>query len=222
MSGGFLGAGFEQRSNALMSASDANKFETALRAAGEAVLKLQFADGRTLSVSTGWRAGDQEGWLGTDDAAIMGDLAERLSQLLHEQGVAATVVAWEQDGAFGLSVLSDDLVGASQLSIGGHNASFEAIDPPGMAGGLRDGVFARRFEAGAVAAADELFIGKADLHHQRRRLQTITIDGGEDGIDAENADRKAQCPIAREEYFRRSVFVRRKRRAICAWMRSMR
>ncbi|HRP09596.1 MAG TPA: hypothetical protein PLK37_01020 [Terricaulis sp.] len=185
VSTGFLGAGFEQRSNALMSASDGNKFETALRAAGEAVLKLQFADGRTLSVSTGWRAGDQEAWLGTDDGAIMADLAERLSQLLHEQGVAAKVVAWEEDGAHGLSVLSDDLVGASQLSIGGHNVAFEAIDPPGMLGGLRDGVFARRFEAGAVAGADELFIGKQVFTVTAGGVaQAITIDGGEDGIDA--------------------------------------
>lgn len=185
VSTGFLGAGYEQRSNALMSVSEGNKFETALRAAGEAVLRLQFADGRTLSVTTGWRAGDQEAWLGSDDAGIMGDLAERLSQLLHEQGVAAKVVAWEDDGKHGLSVLSDDLVGASQLSIGGHNVAFETIDPPNMLGGLRDGVFARRFEAGAVAGASELFTGKQTFTiTSGGTAQTITIDGGEDGIDA--------------------------------------
>lgn len=185
LSMGFLGAGFEQRSNTLMSPSEGNKFETALRAAGEAVLKLQFGDGRTLSVSTAWRAGDQEAWLGSDDGAIMGDLAERLSQLLHEQGVAAKVVAWEDDGAHGLSVLSDDLIGASQLSIGGHNVAFDTIDPPGMLGGLRDGVFARRFEAGAVAAMGELFTGKQTFSITAGGVaQAITIDGGDDGIDA--------------------------------------
>ncbi len=193
---GFLGAGFEQRSNALTSAGETNKFETALRAAGEAVLKLQFADGRTLSVSTAWRAGDQEAWLGTDDAAMLGDLAERLSQLLHEQGVAAKVTAWSDGDNHGLSVLSDDLVGASQLSIGGHNVSFEAIDPPGMLGGLRDGVFARRFEAGAVAGASDLFIGKQTFTVTAAgTAHAITIDGGEDGIDAETLAEKLNAQL---------------------------
>lgn len=193
---GFLGGGFEQRSNALMSAGETNKFETALRGAGEAVLKLQFADGRVLSVSTAWRAGDQEAWLGADDAAMMGDLAERLSQLLHEQGVAAKVTAWSDGDNHGLSVLSDDLVGASQLSLGGNNVAFEAIDPPGMTGGLRDGVFARRFEAGAVAGAGDVFIGKQTFTITAgATAHAITIDGGEDGIDAETLAEKLNTQL---------------------------
>jgi hypothetical protein len=196
VSTGFLGGGFEQRSNALMALGESNKFEVAMRAAGEAVLKLQFADGRTLSVTTGWRAGDQEAWLGGGDAAMMGDLAERLSQLLHEQGVAAKVVAWEDGDDHGLSVLSDDLVGASQLSIGGHNVAFEAIDPPGMLGGLRDGVFARRFEAGAVAGASDLFIGKQTFTITAAgTTHAITIDGGEDGIDATELAQKLNTQL---------------------------
>lgn len=185
VSAGFVGGVFERRSNALMTEAEGGRFETVLRGAGEAVLKLQFGDGRTMSVSAGWRAGDQEGWLGAYDGAIMGDLAERLSQLLHEQGVAARVVAWEDGGAHGLSVLSDDLVGGVQLSIGSHNAAFEAIDPPGMVGGLRDGVFARRFEAGAVAGASDLFVGAQTFTIAAgATTQVITIDGGEAGIDA--------------------------------------
>ncbi|MCR6643618.1 MAG: hypothetical protein NVV62_03340 [Terricaulis sp.] len=205
---GFLGGGFEQRSNALMVETEGNKFETALRAAGEAVLKLQFADGRTLSVATGWRAGDQEAWAGTDDAAMMGDLAERLSQLLHEQGVAAKVVAWEEDGEYGLSVLSDDMLSVSQLSIGGHNAALESIDPPGMVGGLRDGVFARRFEAGAVAGAAELFTGKQTFTVSAGGVtQTITIDGGDDGIDAETLIEKLNTQLRAKNIAAAASFV---------------
>jgi len=205
---GFLGGGFEQRSNALMVETEGNKFETALRAAGEAVLKLQFADGRTLSVTTGWRAGDQEVWAGTDDAAMMGDLAERLSQLLHEQGVAAKVVAWEDDGKHGLSVLSDDMLSVSQLSIGGHNAALESIDPPGMVGGLRDGVFARRFEAGAVAGEAELFTGKQTFTVSAGGVtQTITIDGGDDGIDAETLIEKLNTQLRAKNIAAAASFV---------------
>src|SRR5690606_36508229 len=51
----------EQRTGPLMSAG-ANTFETALRAAGEAVLKLELADGRTISLTAGWRSDDLEAW----------------------------------------------------------------------------------------------------------------------------------------------------------------
>lgn len=181
---GFTGAVFEQRSNALMS-SGVNAFEDLVRGAGEAILKVQLADGRTISVMTGWRAGDQEAWLGTDDAAIMGDLAERLTQLLHEQGVAATVSAWEDDGNHGLSVFTGDMATASSLSIGAKAAVLAAVDPPGMTGGLRDGVFARRFETGVVAAASDLFVDDQRFSISTALgAQTIVIDGGEDGIDA--------------------------------------
>lgn len=179
---------FEQRSNAILS-DGPNTTEDALRAAGEAVLKLQFADGRVMSVTTAWRAGDQENWRAlagdSSDGAIAGDLAERLSQLLHEQGVAARVEAWEDDGQFGLSVFSDDLVQVTALTIGGKAVRFDQVDPPGMVGGLRDGVFARRFEAAGVGAGDDLFIGtQSFVVTTANATHTISIDGGEDGIDA--------------------------------------
>ncbi|GAM99647.1 regulatory protein FlaEY [alpha proteobacterium U9-1i] len=181
---------YEQKTNALMGVGDNNSFEKNLRAAGEAVLKLDFPDGRVLSVTTGWRGGDQEAWRTrageSGDRAIMDDLAERLTQLLHEQGVAAGVEVWEDgDNNLGLSVMTGDGVVASSLSIGGKAVSFEQIDPAGMVGGLRDGVFARRFEAAGVAGAGDLFVGKQSFTvTTQASAQTITIDGGEDGIDA--------------------------------------
>lgn len=179
---------FEQKSVALMS-DGLNNFETKLRAAGEAALKLEFADGRVLSVSTAWRAGDQEAWRvrsgETSDRAILDDVAERLTQLLHEQGVAAGVEVWEDGAELGLSVMTGDLVAASSFNISGRAVTFETVDPPGMVGGLRDGVFARRFEAGAVAAASDLFIGKQTFTiTNATSAKTIVIDGGEAGIDA--------------------------------------
>lgn len=180
---------FEQRSNALLSSGESGT-ETALRTAGEAVLKLDIGQGRILTVTTGWRTGDQEAWRVRDgeneDRALMDDLAERLTQVLHEQGVAAGVDVWEDvDGNVGLSVFSGDLIRASSLSIGEKSVRFEAIDPPGMVGGLRDGVFARRFSAGGVAAPDEMFVGEQTfVITTAMATQTVTIDGGEDGIDA--------------------------------------
>ncbi|HET9231855.1 MAG TPA: hypothetical protein VFO00_11250 [Vitreimonas sp.] len=178
----------EQRSNALMS-SGANSFEDKIRAAGEAVLKLDIGDGRTISVTTAWRSDDLEAWRIRDgegeDRAILDDLAERLTQLLHEQGVAAGVDVWEDNGNLGLTVVSGDLVRASNLTVGGKAATLEAIAPPGQVGGLRDGVFARRFEAGAVAASTDLFIGEQTfVVTTSNQAHTITIDGGEDGIGA--------------------------------------
>ncbi|MGE0742716.1 MAG: hypothetical protein AB7O98_15360 [Hyphomonadaceae bacterium] len=197
VSTGWLGAGapytippvtaYEQRSGALLSSGESIT-EDALRAAGEAVLKLQFADGRTLSISTAWREGDLETWRTrageSEDRALADDLAERLTQLLHEQGVAAGVDVWEDNGKIGLSVFTDDLT-TSSLSISGRSVSMENIDPPGMVAGLRDGIFARRFEAGAVAGASDLFVDKQTfVFTTANGAQTITIDGDEDGIDA--------------------------------------
>lgn len=195
---GFLGPGapyasppanvYEQRSNLLVSAGE-NNFETALRDAGEAVLKLRFEDGRTLSVTTGWRSGDLEAWRTrtgeSSDRALIDDLAERLTQLLHEQGVAAGVDVYETADGLGLSVFSGDLVRASSLSISGRAVTFETIDPPGMVVGLRDGVYARRYQAGAVAAASDLFIGaQSFVITTVSGAETISIDGGSDGVDA--------------------------------------
>ncbi len=179
---------FEQKSVALMSAGP-NNFETKFRAAGDATLKLEFADGRVLSVSTAWRADDLEAWRTrsgeTSDRAIIDDVAERLTQLLHEQGVAAGVEVWADGAELGLSVLTGDHVAVSGLNISGKAVTFASIDPAGMVGGLRDGVFARRFEAGAVAAASDLFIGKQTFTiTTATTAHAIIVDGGEDGIDA--------------------------------------
>jgi hypothetical protein len=178
----------EQRSNALMS-SGANAFEDKIRAAGEAVLKLDLGDGRTISVTTAWRSDDLEAWRirngESEDRAILDDLAERLTQLLHEQGVAVGVDVWEDNGNLGFTVVSGDLVRASSLTMGGKVATLETIAPPGQVGGLRDGVFARRFETGAVAASTDLFVGEQTfVITTSSQAHTITIDGGEDGIDA--------------------------------------
>lgn len=179
---------FEQRSNALMSPG-ANNFETALRAAGDAVLKLQTADGRFYSFSAGWRSEDLEEWRTrsgeSGDRAIMDDLAERLTQLMHEQGLAAGVDVWESNGDFGLSVFTDDHVRATSLSISGRAATLTTTDPSGMVGGLRDNVFARRFEATSVAGASDLFVGNQTFTIETASgVQTITIAGGTAGIDS--------------------------------------
>ena len=193
---GWLGAGFpysaapagawEQRTNMMMSSTD-GKYEDALRAAGEAVLKLETPDGRTFTVTTAWRSDDLEAWRTRDgessDRAIMDDLAERLTQLLHEQGLSAGVDVWEDSGNLGLSLLSGDQLRISGLTIGGKNALLETVAQPGMVGGLRDGVFARRFETGAVAGAADLFIDKQTfIVTTSNSTHSITVDGGEDGI----------------------------------------
>jgi hypothetical protein len=51
----------EQRTGALMS-DGPNGFEDKLRAAGEAVLKVDLGDGRVISVTTAWRSEDLEAW----------------------------------------------------------------------------------------------------------------------------------------------------------------
>lgn len=178
----------EQRTQALLTA-DANNFENKLRDAGEAVLKLDLADGRTISVSTAWRSDDLETWRQRDgeseDRAIADDLAERLTQLLHEQGVAAGVDVWEDGANIGFSIFTGDGVRASSLAISGRLTELETVQQPGMVGGLRDGIFARRFEAAGVAASTALFAGTQTFTiTDAASARSITIDGGEAGIDA--------------------------------------
>lgn len=194
--GSLIGAGWpesgagatEQRTNALTS-TGANTFEEALRDAGEAVLKLSLPDGRTLSVSTAWRSDDLETWRvrsgESEDEGMLRDLAERLTQLLHEQGVAAGVDVWEDNGSFGLSILGGDGVRASSLTISGKSTTIETVETPGMVGGLRDGVFARRFEVAGVAVENDLFVGTQTFALTTATFgYSIAIDGGEDGITA--------------------------------------
>ncbi|WP_395647921.1 hypothetical protein [Terricaulis sp.] len=178
-------AGASQYDTTAMVSAGVNNFEDQLAGAGEATLKLAYADGRTLSVSTAWRSKDLEDWNipsgQSDERGRLGDLAQRLTQLLHEQGVAATVQVWEDGADAGLSVLTADDVSVSSLQVGSRAAAFD----PAVTGGLDDGVFARRFEAGAVANASDLYVGAQSFTFTTATgTQTITIDGGENGVDA--------------------------------------
>ncbi len=178
----------EQRTNVLMS-SGSNTFETNIRDAGEAVLKLDLPDGRSLTVTTAWRSDDLEAWRTrsgeSEDRAMLDDLAERLTQLLHEQGVAAGVDVWDDNGNLGFSVYTGDGVSASSLSIGGKFTTLETVETPGMVGGLRDGVFARRFETGLIVPEDGVFKDSQTFTFTGgASAQSITIDGGENGITA--------------------------------------
>lgn len=195
---GWLGAGApyttpdgsyaEQRTFALMTAGTTT-MEDKLRAAGEAILKLNLGDGRTISVTSAWRSDDLEAWRTrsgeSEDRAIMDDLAERLTQLLHEQGVPAGVDVWEDNGNVGLRILGAGEISASSLTISGKAATLEAVEQPGMVGGLRDGVFARRFESAAVAATGDLFVGdQTFVVSTASGPQSIVIKGGDNGITA--------------------------------------
>ena len=195
---GWLGAGApysapdgsygEQRTFALMT-TGTTTMEDKLRAAGEAILKLNLGDGRTISLTPAWRSDDLEAWRTrsgeSEDRAIMDDLAERLTQLLHEQGVAAAVDVWEDNGDIGLRILGAGEISASSLTISGKSATLETVEQPGMVGGLRDGVFARRFEAAGVASSSDLFFGdQTFVVTTQAGAQSIVIKGGDDGIDA--------------------------------------
>jgi hypothetical protein len=179
---------YEQRSNTLTS-DGANNLEVKLRDAGEAVMKLRFADGRALAITTAWRSDDLENWRTrngeTPDRALLDDLAERLTQLLHEQGVAAGVDVWENGADRGLSFRSGDFVAVEEFSISGAAAALTAVDPSGMVGGLRGGVAARRFDAVAVAASGANFVGAQSFSFTTAvGVRSITIPGGSGGIDA--------------------------------------
>jgi WD40 repeat protein len=197
---GFLGPGdpysaapadaHEVRTNTFESVGP-NTFDTLLRANGEAVLKLTTDDGRAISVTTGWRAEDVEAWRTqsgeTDGQGMLNDLAERLTQLLHEQGVAAGVDVWQNGTDSGLSVFAGDHVTVASLTISGKAATLTAgADPSGgYVGGLRAGVFARRFETGDVIAAGAQFIGDQIFTVTTSTgVQSFTISGGATGIDA--------------------------------------
>lgn len=178
----------EQRTNVLMS-TGTNSFEDALRAAGEAVLKLELQDGRSISISTAWRSDDLEAWRIRDgeseDRGMLDDLAERLTQLLHEQGVSAGVDVYEDNGNLGFSVFTGDGVRASSLTIGGKLTTLDTVATPGMVGGLKDGVFARRFEVGSITPEGGLFKGSQTFTFTTgTSVQSITVAGGTDGITA--------------------------------------
>ncbi len=201
---GFLGAGapyaatpaeaWERNSFALVDedADTATGTEAALAAAGEAQITVQFADGRNLSVTTAWRDETQEAWRTrageSESAARLHDLAERLTQLLHEQGVSAGLDVWSDgDGLSGLSLYGTDFLKLTNLTIGAKQITLQNGRAPtgGLDGGLRAGVHARRFEAVAVAGASALFTEAQTLTiTDARTAHAITVDGGEDGLSA--------------------------------------
>ncbi|MGQ0533451.1 MAG: hypothetical protein ACT4OF_12280, partial [Caulobacteraceae bacterium] len=138
---------------------------------------------------TAWRSDDLEAWRirsgESEDRGMIDDLAERLTQLLHEQGVAAGVDVWEDSCGLGFSVYGGDGVRASSLTVSGKATTLETVETPGMVGGLRDGIFARRFEVGGVVPEDGLFTGKQTfVLTTAAATQAISVDGGDDGIDA--------------------------------------
>jgi hypothetical protein len=197
---GWLGAGADYQApppeavenrTVAMTSLDTNTYETKLRDAGEAVLKIKLADGRTLAVSTAWRDGDLETWRvragETDDQGLMDDVAERLTQLLHEQGVAAGVDVWTDGDVSGLTIKTGDFVTLDSFSIGGSNVVIEEATLPNSnyVGGLREGVYARSFEAADVADAGELYKDSQSFTFTTDSgAETITIAGGTDGISA--------------------------------------
>ncbi|HVZ99013.1 MAG TPA: hypothetical protein VG841_01725 [Caulobacterales bacterium] len=179
---------FEVRTSRLVSDAP-NNFEDKLREAGEATLKLNFPDGRVLSLTTSWRSDDLENWrqLGgeSEDQGILSDLAQRFTQLLHEQGVAAGVEVWTDADGAGLSIKTGDGVTPASFTVSGRQATLTNVDPANMVGGLREGVFARRFETTPLTAPGGLFKDEQTFTFTAAGgVQTITIDGGEDGIDA--------------------------------------
>lgn len=180
---------YEQRSGAMVSDTGTNNFEDAMSAAGDAVLKLNLTDGRVITVSTSWRNEDLEAWRvragESEERGRLDDVAERLTQLLHEQGLAAGVDVWSDGDEAGLSLFTGDGVASASLAVSGRSAALDVIDPPAMAGGLRDGVFARRFNAADVIGASDLFEGAQSFTIETAaQTHTITIDGGVNGIDA--------------------------------------
>jgi len=178
----------ETRTSALIAGLE-NPYEDLLEEAGEATLKLTLADGRDITVTTAWRKGDQEAWRAlageSEDQAILNDLSERLTQLLHEQGVAAGVDVWEDGVEAGLSIFTGDLVKASSLTISGRAALLTPGDDPagGLEGGLRTGAAARSFTLENVRANNLEFIKDQTFNFQTARgTETITVSGGYGGI----------------------------------------
>ena len=185
------GDAVENRTAALAwSAETDNTYEKKLRDAGEAVMKFSFADGRTMSISTAWRSGELEAWRvragETGDQGLMNDLAERLTQLLHEQGVQAGVDVWNDGDESGLTIKTGDFMSLESFTISGSNVVIEDTQQPGAyVGGLRAGVYARRFEQADVADAGELYKDAQSFTFTTARgAETVTIDGGEDEIAA--------------------------------------
>ena len=140
----------------------ANALKTRIRAAGEAVLKFDLCQmaahspsqppGAAKTSKLGARAAAK-----AKTAPCWTIWPSACTQLLHEQGVAAGVDVWEDNGNLGFSIYGGDGVRASSLSIGGKFTTLETVETPGMVGGLRDGVFARRFEVGGIMPEDGLF-----------------------------------------------------------------
>ncbi|MGE3142954.1 MAG: hypothetical protein AB7L65_06505, partial [Hyphomonadaceae bacterium] len=222
---GYVGAGepylsapaeaYERRTGKLVDSAGNTTTESSLAAAGEATLRLAFADGRTLSVTTAWRADHIETWRVRDgedvEAARLDDLAERLTQLLHEQGLPAGLDVWtDGQGGAGLSLYAGDLVRIEGLTISGRTVALTDEGEPagGLDGGLRAGVFARRFEAANVETTGELFEGaQVFTLSLASGSKTITIDAGDDGLSAEDVAQQLNDKLAENGISARAAFV---------------
>ncbi|MDX2235923.1 MAG: hypothetical protein NW203_00025 [Hyphomonadaceae bacterium] len=177
-----------QRTGVMLVEGDSNT-GAALRAAGDAVLRVRTRDGATIAVSVAWRAADQEQWRTrageSAEAGIADDLAERLTQALHEQGVAAGVDVWRNGAEIGFSLLSGDSVSIDSFAINGQTRALTDATPaaPGDVGGLRAGVFARRFEAANVAPQGGSFTGSQTIELTTPQgVRVVTVDAGATGI----------------------------------------
>ncbi|MBL8549467.1 MAG: hypothetical protein JNJ73_05740 [Hyphomonadaceae bacterium] len=221
---GFIGAGepyqsapasaYEKRTGVLADDNGVTTGENAFKTAGEAVLSLTLTDGRTVKVTTAWRDEASEAWRirageGTDTGRI-GDLAERLTQLLHEQGVAAGVDVWTDDTKAGLSIFTGDGVKASSLTIGDRTIALSDGRAPagGFEAGLRAGVFARRFETAAVATTSDMFTGSQKFTFQTLNgPESFDINVGTTPMSADDVADILNGKIAERGLRARAAFV---------------
>lgn len=221
---GFIGAGapytappagvWTKLTGALVSSSGDTTTEASLAEAGEAQVTLAFADGRTLTVTTAWRDEEIEEWRvrsgESEELGRLDDLAERLTQLLHEQGVAAGIDLWtDVDGNAGFALSSNDHVRIDKLTIGARSIALEDGDPPsgGLEGGLRAGVFARRFEIAALGDSTTMFQGvQTFTFASTTGSKIITIDGGEFGLTAEALAEQLNTKLAAQGVAARASF----------------
>ncbi|MGE0046355.1 MAG: hypothetical protein AB7T08_11405, partial [Hyphomonadaceae bacterium] len=221
---GFIGAGapyqsapasaWEKRTFTLVDAAHDTNTETALAKAGDAQLTVRLADGRKITVSTAWRDESLESWRVRDgeneDVARLDDLAERLTQLLHEQGVAAGLDLWHDGSTAGLSLFTNDAVRVEKLTIAGRAISLENGREPegGLEAGLRGGVFTRRFETEAVEAAGELFTGKQAITITAAGVSyLLSVDAGDDGLTGDDLAAQFNEQIAQKGLAARAAIV---------------
>ena len=133
--------------------------------------EAKFADGRNSPSPRRGAAIDLEAWRirsgETSDNGMLDDLAERLTQLLHEQGVAAGVDVWEDNGdrrPLGRHRRRRARVRASSSAASRAAERMAPRPRAASSAACATGVFARRFEAAGVDRRDGRFRRQADLH----------------------------------------------------------